>query len=216
MSYAYSNGDGLAVLDPLTPNGAVEPVAILDDAIRQIKAYLKDPTVGPEALINAVTAAANPPGTGKAYFGGTIPAGYLACDGSAVSRTTYPALFDAIGTTWGAGDGSTTFNLPDTRGRVLNGEGLGDAVTATAWALAQKAGEEIHVLSIPQMPGHSHVLTNLGNGNADGNDNNSNQGVVFNGVGPAGALGQVTGVAGGDQPHNNLQPLVTVKWIIKT
>lgn len=53
------------------------------------------------------------------YAGSAVPNGYLACDGQAVSRTTYAALFNAIGTTWGAGDGSTTFNLPPLNDRFL-------------------------------------------------------------------------------------------------
>lgn len=60
------------------------------------------------------------------FCGSTIPAGYLTCDGAAVSRTTYTALFTAIGTTWGVGDGSTTFNLPDFQTRPTIGD-----VTAT-------------------------------------------------------------------------------------
>jgi microcystin-dependent protein len=59
------------------------------------------------------------------YSGATIPVGWLECDGSAVSRTTYADLFAAISTTWGAGDGSTTFNLPDCRGRTAIGAGTG-------------------------------------------------------------------------------------------
>ena len=59
------------------------------------------------------------------YAGATVPTGWLECDGSAVSRSTYAALFTAIATTWGAGDGSTTFNLPDMRGRVSIGAGRG-------------------------------------------------------------------------------------------
>lgn len=53
----------------------------------------------------------------------SAPAGFLSCDGSAVSRTTYSDLFTAIGTTWGSGDGSTTFNVPDLRGGFLRGAG---------------------------------------------------------------------------------------------
>jgi microcystin-dependent protein len=62
-----------------------------------------------------------PSGVGMPWFGATsqVPIGWLACDGSAVSRTLYPSLFTVIGITYGAGDGSTTFNLPDCRGRVL-------------------------------------------------------------------------------------------------
>ena len=73
----------------------------------------------------AVAAASAPPGVLQAYAGSTPPTGWLLCDGSAVSRTTYSALFSAIGTTWGIGDNSTTFNLPDGRGAVLRGTGTG-------------------------------------------------------------------------------------------
>lgn len=59
----------------------------------------------------------------KPFAGNTVPDGYLYCDGSAVSRTTYSELFAAIGTLYGAGDGSTTFNVPDLRGYFLRGDG---------------------------------------------------------------------------------------------
>ena len=62
-----------------------------------------------------------PAGIMQMFAGNTIPAGWLLCDGSAVSRTDYAKLFSAIGTTWGAGDGSTTFNLPNTIGRFAEG-----------------------------------------------------------------------------------------------
>jgi microcystin-dependent protein len=61
----------------------------------------------------------------KALAGSTIPAGWLVCDGSAINRIDFSALFAAIGVTWGAGDGSTTFNIPDLRGRTAIGAGKG-------------------------------------------------------------------------------------------
>jgi microcystin-dependent protein len=64
-----------------------------------------------------------PPGNINASASTTVPAGWLLCDGSPVSRTTYARLFAAIGTTWGSGDGTTTFNLPDLRGMFLRGAG---------------------------------------------------------------------------------------------
>lgn len=70
---------------------------------------------------NDFSMAGTPVGTIQAYAGSTAPTGYLVADGSAVSRTTYAALFAVIGTTYGAGDGSTTFNLPDLRGRTAVG-----------------------------------------------------------------------------------------------
>lgn len=85
-------------------------------------------------------------------FAGTVePQGYLFCDGSAVSRDTYAALFAAIGTTYGAGDGSTTFNLPDLTGRVAIG------VSGTH-ALGTTGGEASHVLSAQEIPSHDHEV----------------------------------------------------------
>jgi microcystin-dependent protein len=68
-----------------------------------------------------------PSGVVFPYGGGTAPAGFLLCDGSAVSRTTYAALFAAVGTVWGYGDNSSTFNLPDLRGRFMRGRANGSA-----------------------------------------------------------------------------------------
>ena len=62
-----------------------------------------------------------PAGTMQMFAADTIPDGWLLCDGSAISRTDYAKLFSAIGTTWGAGDGSTTFNLPNSIGRFAEG-----------------------------------------------------------------------------------------------
>lgn len=63
----------------------------------------------------------SPVATVEMLAGGSVPTGWLLCNGQAVSRTTYAALFSAIGTAWGSGDGSTTFNVPDLRGRVPRG-----------------------------------------------------------------------------------------------
>jgi microcystin-dependent protein len=82
------------------------------------------------------------------YAGISVPAGYLLCDGTAVSRTTYADLFAAIGTSWGAGDGSTTFNLPDLRGRFMRGVDNGsgndpDAAGRTAEYTGGNTGDNV-------------------------------------------------------------------------
>ena len=64
-----------------------------------------------------------PSGTIAPFGGGTVPAGWMLCDGTAISRTTYSALFSAVNTTYGVGDGASTFNLPDARGMFLRGAG---------------------------------------------------------------------------------------------
>ena len=110
------------------------------------------------------------------YAGSTAPSKWRICDGSAISRTTYAALYNVIGTTYGSGDGSTTFNLPNFKGRVPIGVGNGDATGHTNHALASKGGNENaitpyhrHSYSAPpantgdftlqstHMPSHTHV-----------------------------------------------------------
>jgi microcystin-dependent protein len=143
-----------------------------------------------------------------------LPAGWLACDGAAVSRTTYADLFAAIGTTYGPGDGSTTFNVPDLRGNVPIGAG-------SSYTLGSVGGEATHTLTTAEMPSHSHVDT--------GHTHTESTAVptaIAIGVGvPApSALPSVgvTGIGnaslantGGDGAHNNLQPYLVVGYIIK-
>lgn len=83
----------------------------------------------------------NPTGTILDYGGGSAPAGYLLCDGSAVSRATYASLFSVLSTTYGAGDGSTTFNIPDFRGRVAAGAGTDGAAGTTSVTRGAKTGD---------------------------------------------------------------------------
>jgi microcystin-dependent protein len=89
-------------------------------------------------------------------------AGCLLCDGAAVSRTTYASLFAAIGTAYGVGDGGTTFNLPDFRGRALVGAGAGPGLTARA--LGDKLGEETHQLTTAELATHNHGVNDPGHG----------------------------------------------------
>lgn len=84
----------------------------------------------------------------------TAPAGFLKANGAAVSRSTYAALFAAIGITWGAGDGSTTFNLPDLRGEFPRGLDDGRGVDA---------GRALGTAQLDAMQGHIHAITNQAN-----------------------------------------------------
>lgn len=95
-------------------------------------------------LIYSTTDAAAEIGTWKFHGGPTVPYGYLFCDGSAISRTTYANLFAVIGTTYGAGDGSTTFNIPDGRQRFP----LGKAASGTGSTLGATGGNIDHVHSV--------------------------------------------------------------------
>lgn len=97
-----------------------------------------------------------PIGTLLDFAGTNIPAGYLLCDGRAISRTEYSALFIAIGTTWGTGDGSTTFNLPNLSGRTTIGKGTGTANDATAHTLGDTGGTEGVTLTANESGVHAH------------------------------------------------------------
>lgn len=92
-----------------------------------------------------------PAGIVMPFAGSTAPQGYLLCDGSAVSRDTYSELFAAIGTVYGSGDGSTTFNVPDLSGRVVLG-------VSQSHALGTTGGEAAHTLTEQELPAHSHVV----------------------------------------------------------
>ena len=99
-----------------------------------------------------------PAGIVMPFAGSVAPQGYLLCDGSAVSRTDYADLFAAIGTTYGAGDESTTFNLPDLSGRVVLG-------VSQSHALGTTGGEATHTLTEQELPAHSHVVPAHGHAN---------------------------------------------------
>jgi microcystin-dependent protein len=87
----------------------------------------------------------------------SVPTGWLACDGSAVSRTTYADLFTAIGTTWGAGDGSSTFALPDLEGAFLRGTGgHGTHQMATEGGSDHFTGPSVGSFEDDQFQGHFH------------------------------------------------------------
>lgn len=139
-----------------------------------------------------------------AYAGASIPANWLICNGAAVSRTTYANLFTAIGTTYGSGDGSTTFNVPDMRGNVIAGYKASDANFGT---LGAAVGEATHLLTTTEMPSHRHGLDETGSGG----------GGTFIGMQSAnGAVGNGnTDYAGGGTAHNNIQPSLTMNFIIR-
>lgn len=156
------------------------------------------------------------------------PAGWLVCDGQQVSRATYADLFAEIGTTFGIGDNSNTFNLPDLRGRVPVGAGTGSGLTSRT--MGQIGGEETHTLTIAEMPEHNHGI----DAPAEGEyalARRSVTGVAESTVGADGtnsgtepAVGYVSGQApmlgaipmeGGGAAHNNMQPFAVVQYIIR-
>lgn len=144
----------------------------------------------------------------------TAPTGWLLCYGQAVSRSTYATLFALIGTTFGSGDGSTTFNLPDMRGRSplgkdnMGGSSANRVTAAAADTIGGSGGAENHTLTTAEIPPHPHPIT------------------VTDGSGPTGSNVKVSNTAtsagtantgnntGGGGAHNNMPPYLTLNFII--
>jgi microcystin-dependent protein len=105
-------------------------------------------------LSSALAAAEPPTGTVAMWITTTAPSGWLICDGSPVSRSTFSGLFDIIGTSFGVGDGSTTFNLPNLRGRTA----VGLDVSQTEFdSVGKTGGNKAVTLTVAQMPVHNHT-----------------------------------------------------------
>lgn len=150
---------------------------------------------------NFISRALTPTGAVLAFAGKDAPAGFLLCDGSAVSRTTYAQLFAVIGTTYGSGDGSTTFNLPDMRGRVAVGSDAN---------LGAVAGARTVSLTAAQNGPHSHT-TLLDYKNLMGTPEGSNSFQARQE--PAGAV--TTGSSGNGAAHENRQPSLYLNYVVK-
>jgi microcystin-dependent protein len=231
---AYSAGDRIElrvtaalladIRDSITPaDGTVTTAKIVDANVTLAK------------LAAAVQALLVPTGTVAPYAGSSEPTGWLFCYGQTISRTTYAALFAAIGTTYGAGDGSTTFALPDLRGRVIAGQddmggtsanrltGLSGGVDGDA--LGAAGGAETHILTEAQLAAHRHltvvdavntgvVLTasnSISRAKTSGGDTNYS----FEASTSEPTFGR-TSVTGSGAAHNNVQPTIILNYIIKT
>ena len=176
------------------------------------------------------------------FAGTSAPGGWLFCHGQAVSRTTNAALFAVIGTTYGAGDGSTTFNLPDLRGRVVAGKDDMGGASANRLtnqsgglngdALGASGGAETHILVTAQLPAHAHTgpshTHNVGYANVSYTAGATPRNVLMK-VGEAAGVGGsdisdgmsasgtgATSSVGSHGAHNNVQPTFILNYIIKT
>ena len=164
------------------------------------------------------------------YAGSSAPADWFLCYGQAVSRTTYSSLFSVIGTTYGSGDGSTTFNLPDLRGRVVAGQddmGGSSANRLTNQSggvngdtLGAAGGAETHTLTTAQMPAHNHTGVVQQREDYNPTSGATTQTPLGFGDTRAGSRASASPLTidntGGGGAHNNVQPTFVLNYIIKT
>ena len=167
---------------------------------------LKDPTADGDAANKGYVDAAFVTGGIVPFTSTTPPSGWLLCDGSAVSRTTYADLFAVVGVTFGSGDGSTTFNLPDLAGRVIAG------YAASGSRLTSPNQQTNAATGGSQTSSHSHGAGTLAN---------SNSGITSSVAGPAGVqfVGNHTHTISGSTANaapSVVQPTMILPYIIKT
>jgi len=185
-----------------------------------------------------------PAGSGMLWFTNSAPTGYLLCDGSAVSRTTYSALFGVIGTTYGVGDGSTTFNLPDLRQRIPIGRaasGTGSTLAGTFGAIDHTHTGPSHTHTYTDVINHTHTITITDPGHTHsahghtvssdaqvgihfatwnlvgGNTGSATTGITASSANPAGGTATGTTAAGGTGATGSSNPpCLVINYIIKT
>jgi len=173
----------------------------------------------------------SPAGAMLAYGGSAAPSGWLLCYGQAVSRTTYAGLFAAISTAYGTGDGSTTFNVPDLRGRSPFGKDnmggtaasrLTSGVSGVDGATLGASGgdQNAHHATIAVTdPGHNHTSVHIstGTGAGDGYVGGSTGSITETGTRPVNS--NTTGITAADNntgSSQNIPPALVVNYIIKT
>lgn len=204
-----------------------------NDAIEALEAKVGVDNSGVTTSLDYKTRIWNPIGEITIWATSSAPTGWLVCDGSAVSRSTYSALFAIIGTTYGVGDGSTTFNLPNLKGRVVVGR---DAADSDWDVLGETRGSKTHTLVEAEIPVHTHSITinantldmvynpqSYNSTYISGKDSDNN-GIIDGTTNTFGmALNFVTdhthtasaGNAGSGSAHNNIQPSIVLNYIIR-
>jgi microcystin-dependent protein len=230
LQVTAKTGNQITLLNP-APAPAIPPAdATQAGLLKQLSGNTTDYVGGDNACHGLVAALATlliPTGTILDFGGASAPNGFLLCNGSAISRTTYATLFTVISTAFGTGDGSTTFNLPDFRGRTAVGVGQGAALTNRV--LAATGGEEAHQLAIAELASHAHLLpdlshshqtyyvTNSGSGSGASQFSNApGSGSTTTSTALTGTTSINTQNAGSGTAHNTMPPFIAVNKIIKT
>lgn len=223
------------------------PPANINNAIRELMSQLKDFQVGNQAS-NQLAAAGggtglSSPGTsgnvltsnGSAWVSsaptyvptgamlmwgtGSAPTGYLLCNGAAVSRSTYSALFAVIGTAYGAGDGSTTFTLPDFRDRFPVGAGTTYSANSQGGSKDAIVVSHTHTASVTD-PGHTHAIPALdSSGSAFNSTTAGGSNIVYSAANSGSATTGISvsnSTTGSSGTNANLPPYLGVYFIIKT
>lgn len=206
-----------ALPNSFLPLAVIGPFTTSTTSITNAMIHTAHSGTGPTGVsaVGLVAGMRDTPGTSKDTYNTVADNGWLLENGAAVSRTTYARLFEHIGTTHGVGDGSTTFNLPDSRGRVaaaMDNMGGSDAgLLSSANVLGTKVGAETHTLTIPEMPAHNHgdipnyptlQIADTGGGEFVPN--------------VTGSSDTNTAMTGGGGAHNNMQPSIIVNRMIRT
>jgi len=265
--FADGAGSGAAVTEikPTAADASVVTATLADDAVTNAK--IADDAVNADSVAdNSIGAAAiNIDGNGTSgqavvsdgdgsfsyqsnivpsgalmpYAGTSAPTGFLLCDGSAVSRSTYATLFAALdnGNIYGAGDGSSTFNLPDLRGRVIAGQDDMGGASANRLTdqtgglngdtLGDTGGSETHTLTTAQLASHTHTFSDTDShtvsfprtfisGAANNSVNVDGSGQRHDGGTLTVSISGTTSSTGSGSAHNNVQPTIILNYIIKT
>ena len=197
---------------PATTTEGTGPGSVEEIRSKIHNSLVKEENIQPELLFVPV-------GAVIAYGSSTAPHGWLNCLGQEVYRGDYPDLFAVIGTTYGVGNGTTTFNLPNLAGRVVVGQGSGSGLTSRS--MGASGGTETHALTTGEMPSHSHTTNAVGGTlgliTADGS-NTAGAGLDSSPVEPnlyAAPAALSIDSAGSGTAHNNMQPFAVLNYIIR-
>lgn len=201
-------GGGLLPFDALDASGADEGDVLQVSGGVVVAAPLSIPSGTPSGAV-------------QMFAGSSAPSGWLLCYGQAVDRTTYADLFTAISTTYGVGDGSTTFNLPDLRGRVpggldnMGGSSANRITDVAADSLGGNMGAETHELTTGELAAHAHgpdaldlIVSRAASGTGAIGLNTGGAASVF-------SQAATTASTGSNTAHNNVQPTLFMNFIIK-